>query len=409
MTLKKGKIMSNKSIGVSIKVSPNGRYFVDQNDEPFFWLGDTQWELFRLFSIEDAEYVLENRKSKGFSVIQIMFTGVGDGSGANLEGQTPWINNDPDIPNEAYFKNVDEVIKLGQKHELILVLGIYHQLQVSRITMRNGKKYAKWIAERYKDFPNIVWTMYPKAEKEFIPILRVLAEGLQEGDSGKHLITVHPDPAVTSSSFIHNESWLSFNMIQTCIDYERIYEMVSKDYVRIPAKPVVMAEGGYEGLEFNKLQTSLEIRKQAYWSHLAGGHHSYGHNDSWLFPAKWRSWIDSPGSFHLKVYRDIITSCPEWWNWIPDQSIIASGENSGINLNVSARSASGDWLLVYLCSENPVSIRMDKITASDTIKASWIDTTSGEKMFIDSFKNTGIKSFTKPSKLQDALLILESL
>ncbi len=104
------------------------------------------------------------------------------------------------MPNEAYFENVDEVIKLGQKYELILVLGIYHQLQVSRITMKNGKRYAKWIAERYKDFPNIVWTMYPKAEKEFIPILRLLAEGLQEGDNGRHIITVHPDPAVTSSS-----------------------------------------------------------------------------------------------------------------------------------------------------------------------------------------------------------------
>ncbi len=198
-------------------------------------------------------------------------------------------------------------------------------------------------------------------------------------------------------------------MIQTCVDYERIYEMVSKDYALSPAKPVVMAEGGYEGLEFNKLQTPLEIRKQAYWSHLAGGHHSYGHNDSWLVPAKWQSWIDSPGSFHLKIYRDIITSCPEWWNWIPDQSIIASGENSGINLNVSARSVSGDWLLVYLCSENPVSIRMDKINVSDTVKASWIDTTNGEKIFIDSFKISVTESFTKPSGWQDALLILESL
>ncbi len=72
--------MPNKSMGISIKESPNGRYFVDQNDEPFFWLGDTQWELFRLFSTEDAEHILENRKNKGFSVIQIMFTGVGDGS-----------------------------------------------------------------------------------------------------------------------------------------------------------------------------------------------------------------------------------------------------------------------------------------------------------------------------------------
>ena len=36
---------------VTIRVSPNGRYFVDGEGNPFFWLGDTQWELFRCFSL----------------------------------------------------------------------------------------------------------------------------------------------------------------------------------------------------------------------------------------------------------------------------------------------------------------------------------------------------------------------
>ena len=391
-----------------IRVSPNGRYFVDQNGKPFFWLGDTQWEIFRLFTIEDAETVLADRKRKGFSAIQIMITGVGDGTEPDLTGRTPWINNDPDTPNEAYFKNVDAVIQLGRKYGLVFVLGIYHQLQVSRITMANARKYARWIAQRYKDVPNIIWTTYPKAEMGYLPVLRELAAGLQEGDDGIHLITVHPDPSPTSSSFIHNESWLAFNMSQPCVSYELIYKMVSYDYSLLPVKPTVMAEGGYEGLEFGKLQTDLEIRKQAYWSHLAGGHHSYGHNDSWSNIHPVTSWIDSPGSNSLSVYRNIITSCNEWWNWIPDQSIFASGENSGLNLNASARSSSGDWVLVYLSSETSVSIRMDKITAGNTVKASWIDPTNGEKTRIGSFENIGTQSFSTPNGWEDAVLLLES-
>lgn len=62
-----------------IRVSENGRYFLDQNGRPFFWLGDTFWELFRCYTIEEAEAILENRRNKGFSFIQIMFTGVGGG------------------------------------------------------------------------------------------------------------------------------------------------------------------------------------------------------------------------------------------------------------------------------------------------------------------------------------------
>jgi hypothetical protein len=30
-----------------VKVSENGRYFVDQKGQPVFWLGTTQWQLFR--------------------------------------------------------------------------------------------------------------------------------------------------------------------------------------------------------------------------------------------------------------------------------------------------------------------------------------------------------------------------
>ena len=96
-----------------IRVSSNGRYFVDQNDRPFFWLGDTQWQLFRDFTLAEAEMILQNRKSKGFTAIQVMLTGVGDGTKPNLTGQMPWINNNPNTPNEDYFKHVDAVIQLG--------------------------------------------------------------------------------------------------------------------------------------------------------------------------------------------------------------------------------------------------------------------------------------------------------
>ncbi len=391
-----------------IRISPNGRYFI-QSDKPFFWLGDTLWELFRDFSLEDAEAILENRKNKGFSVILIMFTGVGDGTKPNIEGQTPWINNDPAKPNEAYFKRVDQIIEIARQKGIIINPGVYHQLQVSIITLDKARNYAKWIAERYKDMSNIIWSMYPKAEQEYVPVVRELARGLREGDEGRHLITVHPDPAVTSSSFIHKENWLDFNTIQTCVCYERIYDMVTYDYNLAPIKPTVMAEGGYEGKEFDKLQTPLEIRKQAFWSYLAGGHHVYGHDDNYSSPSTWKSWMDSPGSFHVGVYRDIIISLKEWWNWIPDQSIIADGVNGGINLNVSARSANGDWIMVYISSETSVSIRMDKLTAGNSIQASWIDPTNGKKTPIGKYKNRDIKSFKTPDSWKDAVLILEAI
>ncbi len=51
-----------------IKVSPNGRHFVDRNGQPIFWLGDTAWPLFAQYSRSQAEAYLRNRSGKGFTV-----------------------------------------------------------------------------------------------------------------------------------------------------------------------------------------------------------------------------------------------------------------------------------------------------------------------------------------------------
>ena len=77
-----------------IRVSENGRYFVDERGKPFYFLADTQWELFRRYSLEDAKFILGNRKAKGFTVVMVMLTGVGPGTEPNLAGERPWLNQD---------------------------------------------------------------------------------------------------------------------------------------------------------------------------------------------------------------------------------------------------------------------------------------------------------------------------
>lgn len=78
-----------------IKVSHNGRYFVERDGKPIFWLGTTQWQLFREYTIEEARTILEKTADKGFAFTQVMLRGVGDGTKPNVYGQKPWINDDP--------------------------------------------------------------------------------------------------------------------------------------------------------------------------------------------------------------------------------------------------------------------------------------------------------------------------
>ena len=53
-----------------LKVSDNHRFLVTEDGRPFFWLGDTAWELFHRLNREEAERYLEDRAKKGFTVVQ---------------------------------------------------------------------------------------------------------------------------------------------------------------------------------------------------------------------------------------------------------------------------------------------------------------------------------------------------
>lgn len=392
----------------AIRVSPNGRYFVDDQGKPFFWLGDTLWELFRGFTPDDARAILTRRKEQGFTVIQAMLTGFNDGKMANAAGELPWQGNDPSSPNEAYFRNVDRVMGYVRDLELIIILGVFHQLHRASLTIEKAKGYARWVSQRYGDVPNIVWTMYPEANEEFIPIIRELVAGLREGDGGAHMITMHPDPSPASSSFMHDEEWLSFNQIQPWQNYELQYAMVRADYGRTPPKPVIMAEGGYEGVHYTKVHAPWLIRRQAYWAYLAGGFHTYGHASSHHCPPEtWPTWIDSPGAVQMGVCRQVLTGLRQWWHLVPDQSILAAGENSGMTLNVAARSPEGEWALIYLSSDTTVSVRLDRAGAGGPMVASWIAPTTGARTEIGGVPSTGVMSFSTPTGWEDALLLFE--
>jgi hypothetical protein len=393
-----------------VKVSENGRYFVDQKGKAVFWLGITQWQIFREYNLEEARTILENSKSKGFAFVQAMLMGVGDGTQPNVYGEKPWINNDPLTPNEAYFKNVDSVIRIARENDVVFSVTLYHQRYRKYITLENARAWAKWLAGRYKDVPNIVWSMTPEAKQEFVPILRELAAGLHEGDGGSHLITFKPDPAPYSSSFIHDEDWLDFNGMQTWKSVELIYPMVTKDYNLKPVKPVLMAEGAYEaGTEYGFDVNALWIRRQAYYSYLAGGHHTYGHNDSWRVLPTWKKALDAPGAVQMGVLKKIFLGRQEWWYLVPDQTIFASGGNtSGKVLNLAARHKDSKWIMVYLGSKASFSINMNKITAGNKVNAFWIDPKTGDSVSIGGFPKTGVQSFSTPDEWEDAILILEA-
>ena len=91
-----------------LQISENNRFLVTRQGEPFFWLGDTGWEMLHRLDRTEMEHYMRNRAGKGFTVIKTVIVSEIDGlTFPNMEGNLPFIDFDPEQPDEDYFEMVD--------------------------------------------------------------------------------------------------------------------------------------------------------------------------------------------------------------------------------------------------------------------------------------------------------------
>jgi len=412
-----------------IRVSANGRYLVDAAGQPFFWLGDTAWPLFAQYTREDAERYLENRASKGFTVIQgVLAWGGGTGfedrlPGPNYAGHRIWLDGNPATPNEAYFQHVDHLLHVAAQRGLILAMlptWGYYVNNVRVLDVGNARAYGQWLGARYRDQPNIVWVNGgDRIPTGYEAVYRALARGLREGDGGAHLITYHPCGWRSSAQFFHYDDWLDVNMIETWTDWPKVYPAVLADSLLLPTKPVVLGEGAYEnGPEYPLGPiTPLIVRRQAWWTFMAGGFLTYGQDQMWRMGPGWTSTLNTAGAGHMTQFRAIATSRP-WWAMVPDQGLFAAGVGSERTLNTAIRGVDSQWAMIYLSSQCHVLVHLDKILAQQ-VKATWVNSQTGEErdggthatgnMTGDVFPRSEKQWFSVPGHWEDAVLILDGV
>lgn len=425
-----------------LNVSDNHRFLVTDSGKPFFYLGDTAWELFHKLNREDTDRYLRNRAEKGFTVIQAVVLAELDGLHTpNAYGQTPLKNDDPAQPNEEYFKHIDWVV--DRAGELGLYIGMLptwgdkwnrgRGAGPEIFTPENAGPYGKWIASRYKDRPNIIWILggdrriENDKQKETI---RAMARGIRAGDGGGHLITLHPRGGGSSSDPFHEEDWLDFNMRQNghAADFNGRYDQTAVDYARTPTKPVLDGEPLYEGhpINFNAKSNgysiAADVRRPLYWDLFTGAcGHTYGHHSIWQFktpgtPGKtdplmpWTEALDQPGAGQMQHARRLLESRP-YLTRIPDDSIIVPAEvptsipGAGTRRFVATRDSNGSYAMIYAPIGRTFSVHMDKITGGK-VKASWFDPRTGKANLIGEFPNTGTRSFISPTPGEDVDWVL---
>jgi hypothetical protein len=426
-----------------LKVSDNHRYLECADGTPFFWLGDTAWELFHRLNRDSCLLYLDNRAKKGFTVIQAVLLAELDGLHTpNAEGHVPFIDDDPVRPDEAYFRDVDWVIEQAAQRGLYMAIlptwgdKVYKDkwgIGPEIFNPQNAYRYGYFLGKRYKHQWNIIWILggdrNPRNERD-LAIWRAMARGIEDGvgSSDSCLMSFHPQPndAGGSAAWFHRDEWLDFNMLQTghCKD-DPVYQQVAYDYSLKPIKPVLDGESLYEDhpicFQPDKygFSTAADIRKKFYWDLFSGSFGiTYGCHDIWQFysPAHtginhprryWYEALDLPGAFQAALVKQLMVSRPMLTR-IPAQDILIGETYTGADHIVATRDADSSYLMVYTPTGKPFTVKLSCLQG-ERMHVWWYDPRTGTAADGGEINKSEQQNFTPPSSGngQDWILVVD--
>jgi hypothetical protein len=354
-----------------VRISGNGPRFEHADGTPFFWLGDTWWMAVteRLKWPEDFQALTEDRRRRGFSVVQLVIGFLSDMApydprGKN-EGGYPWTPGFQRI-NPRFFDAADLKIRWLVREGLVpCILGgwgyVGLQMEEARI-----KRHWRYLVARYAAYP-VVWalageTMMPwyfsedresdsERQRE---IWSQVARYVRDIDPYGRPMTTHPRGRGRGLAEVASPELLDFEMVQGGQnghqDLETTAALMARAVVEAGPRPAVMGEACYEGIRGGSRE---EVQRFLFWSSILSGAagFTYGANGIWqvnqkdaLFGLKpngmspgdttWDEACGLAGARQIGLGRRFLERYP-WWQLRPRQDLVrpAAGE--------------GDWRQAY--------------------------------------------------------------
>ena len=321
------------------------------------------------------------------------------------------------------------MLRLAEKHQLLVILDPAETIDHLKLMLKNGpdkcRAFGRYLGSRYRDFDNLLWMhgndFQTWKDPEHDAVVLALAQGIKDKDT-RHLHTIELNYTVSGS--LDDARWAPLIEVSASYTYYPTYAQVLKDYNRPQAKPVVMIESNYE---FEQNSTAAVLRREEYWSLLAGAAGQlYGNGYTWPFKPGWKDHLNTIGAKQLGYVQALFLP-RAWYQLVPDQEhrVVTTGYGTfdasttpgnryGMTSDyvTAGRTPDGNLVMAYLPSLRTVTVDMSQLRAAAT--ARWYDPSRGSYAAVagSPLANTGEHKFTPPGNNGDSdgdwILVLET-
>ena len=421
-----GKVYKPWSNG-RLVVSENNRYLIHENGAPFFWLGNTAWLLPERLNRDEVAYFLTNERLKGYNVEQIQvlnaiptFNVYGHAAN-NAEFDFSKVSK-PGV--YGYWEHLDYIVDVAEHNGIYIAMDCIWGSQINAMDTKKAAALGTFLAERYKDKPNIIWMIGGDIMGDRKPeVWDAMARAIKKIDK-VHVMTFHPRGRTTSAWWYNDREWMDFNMFQSGHrrygqrkgdgDYtikdnteEDNWRYVDMSLEKKPLRPVIDGEPSYEDIPQGLHDVNdprwqdYDVRRYAYWAVFGGAFgHTYGHNSVMQFirpglqasfgaEKPWWEAMKDPGYNQMKYLKWLMLSFP-FTERIADQSIIAGQNGERYDRVIATRG--NDYLLVYNYSGKPMSIDLAKISGAKK-NVWWMNPADGKLTYLGEY-DSKVTEFT---------------
>ncbi len=417
-----------------LRVHPGGQYFQQADGQPFFWLGDTAWLLPQKLNREEVKTYFENRRAKGFNVVQLCV--VQFLNDKNIYGRPALVGEniaklnvtpgaDPADPAQYdYWDHFDYVVATAAANGIyVAVAPVWsHMVRRTPLSAAQVGPYIEQVAKRYQSRPNVIWLNGGSGRgHENSDVWQVIGETLARLNP-QQLVSYHPFGRTVTSEWFKDAAWLDFHLFTSGhrrYDQDTEGRKYGEDNWRYvlearaadPKRPVLDAEPAYENTPqgLHKPEepywTGADSRRYAYWSVFAGAAgHTFGENSVRQVyiaretkPASGAKGfimdrLETDGARAMPHLKRLVLSRP-FFARVVDQSLVAGNAGEKYERVLVTRGQS--YLFAYTYTGRDFTLKLGTLTGQK-LNVAWFNPRTGEVAAAAPIANSGTAAFNPP-------------